>query len=258
MTRSICLLIMMMVFSGAASAAEEGENPNIVRWAEGTIVYRTIEAQRVRAVEKYRLNVHPDGSRTVIGHTDNFDAENSINMIHRVDRNFRPLESIMAYWQGGTFNGTGLFTVRGNTLESVIDGPLGRVTHSVTVPDGLSLVPHPLATDSWHFWYYDKAKGGEQKAVIYNPQVSPRTGVPVLGHLEPGAMSYEGTVDVTVPAGTFTVDRFNIDNAVDIYLTGPDRVLVRFLWTPADADYVLVEFPTAAADPLLRPASQAA
>lgn len=241
MTRSICLLIMMMVFSGAASAAEEGENPNIVRWAEGTIVYRTIDAQRVRAVEKYRLNVHPDGSRTVIGHTDNFDAENSINMIHRVDRNFRPLESIVAYWQGGTFNGTGLFTVRGNTLESVIDGPLGRVTHSVTVPDGLSLVPHPLATDSWHFWYYDKAKGGEQKAVIYNPQVSPRTGVPVLGHLESGVMSYEGTVDVTVPAGTFSTEHFKLNGIIHVWITGEDKLLVRYALPSADLEYVLTE-----------------
>ncbi len=241
MNRFMFLLVMTALLPVSTVAAEPGENPNIVRWAEGTIIYRTIEAQRVRAVEKYRLNVHPDGSRTVIGHTDNFDAENTITMIHRVDEDFRPLESMVTYWQGGTFNGTGLFTVRGNTLHGVVDGPLGRVTHSLDVPDGLSIVPHPLATDSWHFWYYDKAKGGEQQAVIYNPQVSPRTGVPVLGHLETGMMTYEGTAEVTVPAGTFATEHFKLNGVIDVWMTGEDKLLVRYALPSADLEYVLTE-----------------
>ena len=235
------LLVLVSFYPALTLAADEGKNPNIVRWAEGTILYRTIDAQRTRAVETYRLNVHPDGSRTVIGHTDNFDAEYVINMIHRVDRTFRPLESMVTYWSKGALSGTGLFTVRGDTLEGLVDGPLGRVTHSVKVPKGFSIVPHPLATDSWHFWYFDKMQGGEQQSVIYNPQVSPRTGVPVLGHLEYGTMTYEGEAEIAVPAGTFATDHFKLNGIIDVWMTGEDNLLVRYAMPSADLEYVLTE-----------------
>jgi hypothetical protein len=162
-------------------------------------------------------------------------------MMHRVDADFRPLETSVTYWSKGAFTGTGLITVRGGTLNAVIDGPLGRVTHSIPVPDGFSIVPHPLATDSWHFWYFDKTKAGEQPSVIYNPQVAPRTGVPVLGNLETGTMTYEGEEEITVPAGTFTTDHFNLNGVIDVWMTGEDKLLVRYAMGVADLEYVLTD-----------------
>ena len=46
---------------------------------------------------------------------------------------------------------------------------------------------------------------------------------------------------MTTPAGAFQTDHFKIDNAVDIYVTGPDSIMVKFLWTPADRVYELVK-----------------
>ncbi len=237
-----CALLWSAAFS--AQAAEPGKNPNIVRWAEGEILYRTIEAQRPRANESWRLNVHPDGSRTMIGYTDNFDAENSITMVHRVAADFRPLESMVTYWSKGQFNGVGLFTVRGNTLSAAISGPLGTVFHKIDVPEGFSIVPHPLATDSWHFWYYDKAEGGAQTSTIYNPQVAPRTGVPVLGHLETNTMTFEGEEEVSVPAGTFETDHYRLGDDIHVWMTGPDKILVRYAFPSFDLEYILMSLKT--------------
>lgn len=245
MIRSLPALILTSVLAmGSAPVwgqtnGDAQSNPNIVRWATGTIEYRTIEAGRLRAREEFRLTVHPDGSRTMRSFVDNWDAGTQLNLIHRVAADFRPLESLMSYWTRGDFKGTGMITVRGSTLTATIDGPLGQVTHSIDVPEKFSVVPHPLATDSWHTWYFDKSAGGEQPTVIYNPQVSPQTGVPLLGHIENGVMTHEGKEDITVPAGTFTTEHYTLNGVIHIWVMAPDNLLVRYAMPSADLEYVL-------------------
>lgn len=234
---AICLGVVVLTTPGFAQDIQN--NPNIVRWAEGTIEYHTIDAQRPRASESFRLTVHPDGSRTMRSFVNNWDTETQLNLIHRVADDFRPLESLMSYWTKGVFRGTGMITVRGSKLHATIDGPLGQVTHSIDVPENFSVVPHPLATDSWHTWYFDKAVGGEQQTVIYNPQVAPRTGVPLLGHLETGTMTFEGEERVTVPAGTFSTEHYTLGGVIHIWVMAPDNLLVRYAMPSRDLEYVL-------------------
>jgi len=47
------------------------------------------------------------------------------------------------------------------------------------------------------------------------------------------------TSEDRIPAGTFTTDHFRVDDTVDLYINGPDAIMVRFQWIPADRDYVL-------------------
>lgn len=229
-----------VVFSGPTFAAEPGQNPNITRWSEGTIVYRTIEAQRVRAHETWRLTAHPDGSRTIRSFVDNFDAETNLNMIHRVAADFRPLESLVTYWTRGEYRGAGMVTVNGSTLNASVSGPDGNATASIEVPEKFSIVPHPLATDSWHTWYFDKAKGGVQTTTMYNLQVTaPENGVPVLGKIQRGTMTYVGAEDVTVPAGTFATDHYRMGEGIHVWVGGPDNMMVRYAMPDRDLEYVL-------------------
>lgn len=230
--------------SAPTLAAEAGENPNITRWSEGTIVYRTIEAQRVRAHEAWRLTVHPDGSRTVRSYVDNFDAEAQLNMIHRVAEDFRPLESLVTYWSKGHYRGSGMFTVNGPTLIATLSGPHGALTETVAVPEKFSLVPHPLATDSWHTWYFDKAKGGSQTTTLYNVQIASPSDTPTLGRLENGTMTFEGVEEIAVPAGTFTTDHFMLNGAIHVWVSGPDNMMVRYAMPTRDLEYVLTSLKT--------------
>ncbi|NKB42897.1 MAG: hypothetical protein GKS03_01340 [Alphaproteobacteria bacterium] len=242
------LVICVLLWNGV-STAQNGDsdktNPNITRWSEGTIVYRTIEAQRVRANESWRLTTHPDGSRTMRSYVDNLDAETNLNMIHRVAANFRPLESLVTYWTRGEYRGAGMFTVNGSTLNATVSGPSGSAVETVEVPDKFSIVPHPLATDSWHTWYFDKTKGGIQKVTMYNLQVTaPNSGIPVLGKIQYSTMSFEGVEDVTVPAGTFTTDHYKIGKGINVWVSGPDNMMVRYAMPDRDLEYVLTSFTT--------------
>jgi hypothetical protein len=229
-----------VVFLGPTSSAEPGENPNITRWSEGTIVYRTIEAQRLRARETWRLTAHPDGSRTIRSFVDNFDAETNLNIIHRVSADFRPLESLVTYWTRGEYRGAGMFTVNGSTLNAYVSGPYGTATENVEVPEKFSIAPHPLATDSWHTWYFDKGTGGVQTTTIYNLQVTaPENGIPVLGKIHRGTMTYVGAESVTVPAGTFSTDHYRIGEGIHVWIEGADNMMVRYAMPDRDLEYVL-------------------
>jgi hypothetical protein len=235
-----------VLFSGTAFAAELGQNPNATRWSEGTIVYRTIETQRVRAHESWRLTAHPDGSRTIRSFVDNFDAESQLNMIHRVAKDFRPLESLVTYWSKGNYRGSGMFSVDGPTLTATLSGPHGPLTETLDVPEKFSMVPHPLATDSWHTWYFDKAKGGAQTTTLYNVQIAAPSDTPALGRLENGTMTFEGVEEVTVPAGTFTTDHYTMNDSIHVWVSGPDNMMVRYAMPTRDLEYVLTSLKTGA------------
>ncbi len=240
--KTCALGLVASVLASSAWAADERSNVNITRWAEGKVEYRKISTGEVSGSEEWHITVHPDGSRTLETRNRLDLAGYQRHVMYRVAENFRPLDVTAVYWVKGEWRGTGLFAVTGNDLEAFVQTPDGLIRQSRKVPDRFSFIPHPLQSNAWHTWYYDRAKGGEQTITVYDMDPGAQAVSSMLGKVYTQTIEYLGTEEMTVPAGTFTVDRFNIDDAVDIYLTGPDRVLVRFLWTPADADYVLVDY----------------
>lgn len=65
------------------------------------------------------------------------------------------------YWAKGEWRGSGLFMTKGNTLRAVVTTPDRVLEQEIPVPDHFSMVPHPLQTNAWHAWYYDKTEGGK-------------------------------------------------------------------------------------------------
>lgn len=61
----------------------------------------------------------------------------------------------------------------------------------------------------------------------------------MLGKMYDQTLTFVGEEEMTTPTGTFTTDHFRVDDTVDLHITGPDAIMVRFQWIPADRDYVL-------------------
>ncbi len=61
----------------------------------------------------------------------------------------------------------------------------------------------------------------------------------MLGPMYDSVTTYVGREETTAPAGTFEVDHFKVESGVDMYVTGPDLVLVKFVWPAADQENVL-------------------
>lgn len=219
----------------------DGANANVTRAATGTIVYKVLSTGAVLGGENWNLTVHPDGSRTMQALNRYGSPGVQRHVTYRVDANFRPLEAYALYWVGGKWKGSAFFTIQGDQLSAVANTPNGMLTHNVKVPEKFSLIPHPLSTDAWHMGYYDKKKGGTQTITVYDIDAGAAGPQALLGRLYTQKLDYVGPEKMTTPAGEFQVDHYKIDNAVDIYVTGPDAIMVKFVWAPADRVYELVK-----------------
>jgi hypothetical protein len=62
---------------------------------------------------------------------------------------------------------------------------------------------------------------------------------PMLGVVQPVKVRYRGAETLRVPAGEFQTHRFLLDGEVDIWITLPDRLLVRSAWPRYRSEYVL-------------------
>ncbi|NKB44011.1 MAG: hypothetical protein GKS03_06990 [Alphaproteobacteria bacterium] len=100
---------------------------------------------------------------------------------------------------------------------------------------------HQLSPDAWRVFLYDKMAGGIQPLQMYD--LSPLADGPdgILGKLTAQRFDYRGETAVTVPAGTFTVDHYRLEDAVDMYVHGPDAILVKWRFEAIDREHVLME-----------------
>jgi hypothetical protein len=234
--------IMTSVFVIAIAASQvqaSGGNTNILRWSKGTVEYRNISNGTSTGSEEWRLTVHPDGSRTLTT-TNRVDrSATQRTVVLRVAENFRPLDLYSSFWYEGAWIGTSLITIDGNTLNAVASTPSGRVTQQATIPEKFAFIPHPLQSNAWQMWAYDKTAAGPQTSTVYDLMTRLKGPGNLLGPMYESVTTFVGRDEITVPAGTFEVDHFRNGPGIDIYLTGPDSILVKFVWPDADQEYVL-------------------
>ena len=206
-----------------------GSNAAIVRWAKGSYEYGKLDSDLSRGHEDWILTVHPDGTRTVQAFVNLHAGDHQTNAILRVASNFRPLEAFVNVWRSGIYGGAGWYRIDGENLYASIAGPRGQATHTLTVPERVSLRVHPVITEGWQVWSYDPSGGTPQQGVVYNVVTVGNPPVPGIGVLLEHRIDYHGTETVTVPAGTFTAEHYTFyDGRYDVWLWGPDRILVRY------------------------------
>jgi hypothetical protein len=225
------------------TAENDGPNANIVRWAEGIYRYLDVSGERARGSESFRLNVHPDGTRTMVMWHDLFARNRQFTAVMRVDDSFRPLEAFVTYWNEGGYKGSSLVTVNGTTLTAITNGPVGRVEQTMEVPQTLSIGTHPVSADGWHAWHADASTEEPQKSgALYNIESGDDLTKPPIGSLTYMTTEMLGTETVTVPAGTFETSKHRLAGRTTVWVTGPDNLVVRM--ANASVQYVLEELTT--------------
>ena len=248
--RGLMALGMLLATVTAAEAQTAFlDQANVSRWATGKYAYNSISKHEQNGEEDWLLLVHPDGSRTLRA-TNAFNDRSQVlrHVVMRVDARFRPLEAYLDYWVDGQWRSSGLATVTGNIMDLVLNGPNGRVTQTLTVPEHFSLVPHPISTDSWPAWYYDRAKGGSQAITLYSFDGRSQGASGMMGKLDTQAIRFVGQEQLTTPAGTFDCDKFVFaDGDPAMYFFGPDRMIAKMTWKLADVEYVLAQYSTSPA-----------
>jgi hypothetical protein len=257
MRLAACLLVVAATLSAGGAVAQQpaataapaentGPNAAITRRAEGVYRYETLSDGRVRGEERFQLFVHPDGSRTLSIWHDLAARNAQFTVVLRNAADFRPLDAFVSYWNGGRFKGSAHFLVDGATLVATSRGPAGIVPQRIDVPAVFSIGSHPVAGDGWHTAGYDMARGGSQTLNLYSLEAGTDVTKPVLGTLRPLAVERLGVETVEVPAGRFEAERWRLSGVNDLWVVGPDRLVVKSVIAARDLQYVLTRFETAA------------
>jgi len=237
-------LVMSLLTGAAQGQIAFLDQANVTRWAAGKYRYLALDTQQQNGEEDWLLTVHPDGSRTLRATNAYVDQAAVLrHVVLRADSDFRPLEAYLDYWVDGRWRGSGLATIDAETLELVVNSPNGRMTQSVAVPEHFSLVPHPIATDSWPAWYYDRVRGGPQTITLYVFDGRSLGPSGMMGQLMTQSLTLQARGTVTTPAGSFECETFAFgDGDPVLSLFGADQIIAKMTWKAAGVEYVLSEY----------------
>ncbi len=221
-----------------------GDSVNVTRMVQGRYDLTVLSTGRSFGFETFSLFVHGDGTRTLESQIVNNDVNLFRSTIYRVDDRFRPLDCHLVLYKDGTQLGSTWVTVKGNTLHAAADTMGSRLTHTVEVPDGFSLVPHAGAADGWHFWYLDHAaaRDTDVNGRVYMMRVNRETPVGLLGRMIDRPLSYLGPETVPLAGQEFACDVYTFGRPAKLYVTGEDRIPARLRYEAADRDFHLTEW----------------
>jgi len=215
---------------------------NVSRWAQGKIAYRVKSTGHINGYEQWRLDVHPDGTKTMAATVRYSPRPVLRQVIHRVDAKDQPLDTFLSYWIDGAWRGNAWFVRDGGAWRGEILTPNGTLTHVVNPAGRFTMVPHVLAVDSWRARLFDKSEGGIQGILAYNVDATALSTASVRGKMMRYKLEYLGTARVTVPAGEFDTAHYRIEGVVDLYLFGPDSLVAKFVYADIDREHVLIEY----------------
>lgn len=221
--------------------ASTGANPNIQRWIEGEYAYRALDDGRDRGWERFRLTVHPDGSRSMLMWHGLRARSAQFTVALRTEASFRPLDAYVSYWNDGKFKGSGAMRVMADTLDLTSHGAWGLFQENTTVPAGFSIGTHPIAADGWHLLI--DAKGGV-RAEVYGLEAGTDPAKPIRGVTREMPVQKIGDERISVPAGEFDTTHYRLAGSTDIWIHGEDRLMVRMRAGRSNRDYVLTRYST--------------
>lgn len=242
---SFLLLCVALTSTAKPAEVEFRPNPNVRDWLRGTYTYLETATGKWRGEEQWILTHNADGTRTMRIFTLLAATELMRDVVHRVGEEFQPLEMFQTTWRKGERTGSGFYQFHPGRVESVVTSPNGRFTQTVDVDGPVTMIPHSMAGDGWHFWSYDQAKGGVQTVTAYNPSAWGDGIQSVLARVHPVKMRYEGLETIRVPAGEFEADAWVLQQRPDgswvnrIWTYGPHRIMVKFVDEPNGLTYVL-------------------
>ena len=216
----------------------------------GSLVIGEAETpSRHQAYETFTMTVNPDGGRTLraVSRSPRGDLLRDVNQMAGPD--WRPIEGAGRVFYKGEWGGT--------VMRRVIDDRLfsyawtrGTPTDiaEFAAPPGMTLGFHPMMHEAWKMNFVDPARSGRQPVLTFTMSNTWNGRTVGHGQLLESEAAYEGEEEVTVPAGTFTCQRFTwwppFDKELHIWRTGPENVLVKELVAKGDKAGTLYQLAT--------------
>lgn len=228
----------------------------IVRRISGELAY-VHETLGHTGSEQWNIAVDRAGVRTLTANCVMNDGGVQRDVIMSVGPDFRPLEAFVRLGLHGEFQGATWFRFTEGLAESEgFTMTEGRISQRLEV-DGFPEIfaPHPVQTDAWQTAAYDRRQLSGKVRIdnCFNPSpLADGASGPMLSRTLKH-MTYDGDLDVTVPAGRFACRRYSIfprdfPDPIIVHVTGDDRIMVLCTWAALKSRYELVSLRTEALD----------
>lgn len=211
----------------------------------GRIVYH--HADGVQGQEDFAIDVRVDG-RTIRAYCEMVEGHLTRDASWSLDSDLRPVEGHVRVVQHGKLVGSSWyhFTPLGTHCES-FTAALGRTSqHLAGQVDYLGL--HPLAGDGAIALARGTDEPGVERTIRSITCSYDVNGESALVALPIAiGVKYVGRQDVSVPAGTFSADAYELSWRSDwppahLWVHGPDAVFVRLAWSHSGLDCQLESY----------------
>lgn len=238
--KRLAALLFCSVVQAAMAEVPPADSTLVLHTHTGTYSCTNTVTGHSCGADSWTMTVLQDGHRILQSRTLRpADGGSLLTLTLMVDRDFNPVDGFENVFSSGQWLGAGHFSVTEGMLRMSINGPDEYFTLEREMPAAFSLLLHPAAADGWHFAFYDLDKAGVQ----LHPVCS-------LGRLRRGvacdinllALEYLGRARITVPAGSFDTEHYRFGEGTEVWLTGPDRVVVKHVFGAAQASTELVSY----------------
>ncbi len=141
------------------------------RSVRGTIRYTSKKPDRMdqeRGREYFMINVHSDGKRTCIAHSEIDDRPSVMRDItYSIDADWYPLDCFVRLTVDDRFMGSGWFRFGPDFAECETNTSLdGRVSQRMETNGRLrTFQNHAIVCDAWHMRLFDRSKGPEVQSI---------------------------------------------------------------------------------------------
>jgi hypothetical protein len=214
------------------------------RTLRGTILYTSRKPERLgqeRGRERFEINVHGDGSRTLSAHCE-IDDRPSVtrDIVYALGPNWVPRDCFVRLTVGDRFMGTGWFRFHRDFAECEAYTSLeGRISQRMDLDKPLlSFQNHAISGDAWHLRLVDRSRPGEVQAIeqllLSSPDHRGATG-PMLFSVGLH-VRYVGEETIEVAAGSFEALHFQFVSAPGLPVEHPHYDV----WCTADGEFLFL------------------
>lgn len=215
------------------------------RSVRGTIRYTSKKPDRMdqeRGREYFMINVHSDGKRTCIAHSEIDDRPSVMRDItYSIDEDWYPMDCFVRLTVDDRFMGTGWFRFGPDFAECETNTSLdGRVSQRMETNGRLrTFQNHAIVCDAWHMRLFDRSKGPEVQSIdemlLSSPDHRGATG-PMLFRIGFGC-EYVGEEHIEVEAGEFDALHYRFVSSPGLPEVHPPYDI----WTTADDDFIFLK-----------------
>lgn len=221
-----------------------------LKYQYGRLSYRNRSTGVERGREDWSLTRNRDGTVTMRCLATTDDSKLIRDVIYTRGRDGRPRDAFIRLQVADQLVGAGYYRVHDGRMEVIADGPaIGHSIQTVNVPtDFFAIVTRAMMLDAWIYFSYDRAEGGEQWRMVYNTSMRLDGADGPLGRMETCRIKLIGEEEIEVSAGRFKAAHFQAildtltPSALDFWVAGEDKILLRCDWGELDLEYTLASW----------------